>query len=91
MSSITGNSPDNQEKVTFSFEGKNKEDEAIIDAMFTLLKLQKRCDTCENYSVEGALGGYQASYCKKYGCLEYLGNPHFDCDGSKCESYKRKE
>ena len=89
--SISHNSPNKKEQLILSFEDNNPEDELILNKIFKVLKKQKRCDTCINYKIEGALGGYQASYCKKYGCLEYLGNPHRDMDGSKCEYYKRKE
>jgi len=88
--SISHNSPNRQEKLVLNFEDKNPEDEAILDEIFKTLKKQKRCDTCINYKLELALGGYQAAYCKKHGCLEYIFGSHFGNDGSKCEDYKRR-
>ena len=89
--SISHNSPDKEEQLVLSFEDNNPEDEVILDEIFNVLKKQKRCDTCVNYKLEWALGDYQATYCKKHGCLEYIFSPYFGNDGSKCEDYKRKE
>ena len=89
--SISHNSHDKQEKLILNFEDNNPEDEIILNEIFNILKKQKRCDTCIIYKLESAIGGYQAAYCKKHGCLEYILNPYFGNDGSKCKDYERKD
>lgn len=91
LSSKTGNSPNNIETISFTYNESNELDVAIINKMVELLDLQPRCLNCTSFYKEGALGGYTTWCCKRFGCLEYLGNPHFDMDGSKCEFYERKE
>lgn len=51
---------------------------------------QPTCFNCQNHYREGCFGGYMASACRVHGNIEAWNNPHNDCDGSKCEDYKRK-
>ena len=67
-----------------------KIDKELLEDMRDFLNnRQATCFNCKNYYKEGCLGGYQVSVCTIYGILEALNNPHYDCDGSKCESYQR--
>ena len=91
INSKTGNSPDNIETISFTYNESNELDVEIINKMLKLLDLQPRCLNCIFFYKEGALGGYMACCCKRFGCLEYLENPHYNMDGSECEFYKRKE
>jgi hypothetical protein len=75
---------------TFCYDRNNPKDIEIIKKIDALLNTQSTCFNCENFYYEGCLGGYQAASCKLYGCIEVVGHPHYDCDGSKCKDYKRK-
>ena len=79
-------------EMTISWDSENTNDKIIIKTIKTIIsEMQPTCFNCCNYGKAGCLGNYQASSCKIYGILESLDNPHYDCDGSKCKDYKRKE
>ena len=76
---------------TFSYNYDNPNDLVILKEIDKLIdKLQPTCFNCVNFFYEGCLGGYQACMCKIHGCLEHYPNPHYDCDGSKCDDYSRR-
>ncbi len=80
---------ENIREVTFEYNAKT--DEKLLRKLKHFLNdNQPTCFNCQNYYLEGCLGGYHASCCKIHGCIEVIGNPHYDCDGSKCDDYKRK-
>ena len=79
-----------KKEITFTYNGDNKNDVEIIKKFEELCKEQDRCDNCKNFYHEGCFGGYQSCNCKIHGCLEVVGHPHYDMDGSKCENYERK-
>lgn len=76
---------------TFRYDNDNPNDLMILKEIDKLIdKLQPTCFNCVNFFHEGYFGGYQACTCKIHGCLEHYFNPHYDCDGSKCDDYKRR-
>lgn len=76
----------------YSYDVNNRNDILILEEISKLIdRLQPTCFNCANFFHDGCLGGYQTSMCKIHGCLEDCLNPHYDCDGSKCEDYRRKE
>lgn len=77
----------NIREIMFEYEAV---DEELVEKMKEFLNdNQSLCVNCQNYYYKGSFGGYQASNCKLYGCLEARNNPHYDGDGSKCKDYKR--
>lgn len=83
-------STDGRER-TFSYDPDNDNDNNLLELIRqTISDNQPECFNCENYYLAGCFGGYQASMCRIHGCIEVVGNPHYDADGSKCADYKRK-
>lgn len=80
---------ENIREVTFRYD--TKTDVELLKKLKDFLNdNQSTCFNCKNYYKEGCIGEYQAACCRIHGCLEVVGHPHYDCDGSKCSDYKRK-
>lgn len=81
----------NGREITFSYDPNNDNDKELLRLIHqTISDNQPECFNCENYYLDGYFCGYRASMCRIHGCLEVVGNPHYDGDGSKCEDYQRK-
>ena len=78
-------------EITIAFDNSKEEDKKLVQIFKQLMSLQPRCGNCVHQYYEPSLGSYQAFCCKIHGVLEAFDNLHHDCDGSKCESYKRKK
>lgn len=93
MVKFWGDSPSKYgREITFSYDPDNDNDEKLIDLIHqTISDNQPECFNCKNYYKEGCFGDYQASWCRIYGCLEAVSNPHYDADGSKCKDYQRQD
>ena len=46
------------------------------------------CYDCSNYWKEGHFCGYEAEYCRVYGCFDAIEHPHSDCIATNCDCYK---
>ena len=74
----------------FSYDPDNKNDLKILQLIYDVIhNNQAECFNCKNHYTERSFGGYEASCCKIYGCLEIVGNPHYDADGSRCKDYEK--
>lgn len=79
----------NKRYVTFEFDVTTDKD--IMKQIYEILNRQPLCANCINYESGGYFCGYESHFCTVHGNIEYFNHPHHDMDGSKCESYKRKE
>lgn len=78
-------------EITFKYDAANENDQYILKLIKQVISdNQPTCFNCKNYYLEPCFGYYQASCCRIHGCIEQVGNPHYDCDGSKCNEYKRQ-
>ena len=77
--------------IAFYYDENNENDIKIIQDIKTLLTKQSLCPNCTFFFKDDRLTGRTVCCCEKFGCLDYISNPHHDMDASKCEFYKRKE
>lgn len=78
-------------EITFSYDPYSNNDKRILSLIRqTISDNQPECFNCKNYYLDGYVCGYRASMCRIHGCIEVVGNPHYDADGSKCIDYERK-
>lgn len=75
---------------SFEYDSSNENDKMIMKLIDKLISAnQPTCFNCQNYYRDGCFGGYMASACRVHGDIEYVGNPHYEHDGSKCPDYVR--
>lgn len=94
MIRFMGDTPSKEGLRKIIYEYDPKTDEVLLEELSKVIKeflnsKQPTCFNCKNYYREGCFGGYMASACRIYGNIEALDNPHYDCDGSKCDRYQR--
>lgn len=81
----------NMREITIEYDPDNQNDLELLKKISNVIATeQPLCQNCENFYYEGCFGNYKACSCKIHGVLEAVSNPHNDCDGSKCDDYRRK-
>lgn len=79
-------------EVVFRYDPSNDNDLRVKEKIENIISdEQSWCYNCKHFYYESSFGGYMACSCKIYGCLEVVGNPHYDCDGGKCDDYCRRK
>lgn len=64
----------------------------IIHKIQDIVDTQPMCTNCVHLNKPtGCFCGFEATLCEIHDNIYSVDNPHHDCDGSKCENYKRKE
>lgn len=79
----------NKRYVAFEFD--TTVDKDTMEQIYEIIDRQPSCSNCVNYKSNGYFCGYESHSCTIHGEIEHYDHPHHDKDGSKCESYKRKE
>lgn len=91
MVKVIGDSPCQHYKdgreITLYYDSLSNADKEILVKIMDILLSQPSCFNCKNFYKESCFGNYQCCSCKIHGNLEVVGNPHYDCDASKCEDY----